>query len=526
MLREDITKKVLNYAGYLHSARKDRNLDNTLSFDIPPSVDNTILDDLPLVRQHSRYMYSNFPMATAIIDNIQQYESDYKITPTISNDEVVNKILERHITQWSKNVTPDNKTYEEFIDLYKYCMLLDGECFIKVYREPRPNSKYTLFFQIIDSDRVCTPIEYQNIGSNVRAGIKYSESGVPEGAYVLKFHPNDYIESGYGVNKKTHSSVMQKFNEEEFNFIPFYEGEEINLIHLFKAFRPNQTRGLPILSSVAEDIKHLYEYQYATLVRQCVAANIAMCIETENPDTNASANMLDLTGDLDSSSGSELELYIEQLLETTYSRPQAMTPGSIYYLKTGESAKLLDINSPGPAVYKDFITHHITQIATALKVPPFLIYSDWEKLNFSSARSAMNNYKKTLKANQTFDIEKLIQPLYMLLLEDFQLNDEALAEYPSDYLQDFMVTPQKIEYIDPEKDIKADVMRLQNNMLSYTEFYNAQGKDFFEEIDKLASERAYMMERGINPNMIPLPEEAPEEQSVEEEPQQLESKIL
>lgn len=501
-------KNILNQIGYLGAAKQDNVMSSLPTGLIPLSADSEILQDLPLVRFRSRYMYYNNELATSIINNIQQYESDYKINSTIEDETLKNFVVEK-FEEWKEHAQHGGKTFDEFVDLYKFTMLMDGECFIKIYQS-NDFSESPMSLQIIDSDKIMTPTELIDPKHNIRAGIKYDAVGVAIGVYVLNYHPNDEFRDTWAVNIdiscRPAGTQRVMYPLKDFTYYPYYNDDNTpNLLHIFKQVRPNQSRGIPILSPVMRTIHSLFKFTDATLIRQIMVASVGIAITSEDPQSNAEANRFNtVIEDLyngDSTSGDvdvDSESVISWLWSYIRKSAEPWKAGQVKYLKTGEDIKSVDMGGPTTDIYKNFVVHNITQVASALKVPNFLIYGDWSQGNYSSMRGAMEGFRSTLESNQKFDIDKLIKPLYRLFIQESINTFPELSGLDVKSLSKFTVTPKKIAHVDPDAEMKATVAGLNSGLLTYSEVLSVDGKDFNEHIDRIAYEQNYIKDKMIS----------------------------
>jgi capsid protein len=488
---------------------------------IPLSADSEILQDLSLVRFRSRYMYYNNELATSIINNIHQYESDYKINSLIEDEKLKSFIVDK-FQDWKEHAQHGNKTFDEFVDLYKYTMLMDGECFIKVF-DFNDNSECQLSLQVIDSDRIMTPTELTDPKHNVRSGIKYDTLGVATGAYVLNYHPNDEFADPWLTNYDTSNpytgTSRTAYKLADFTFYPYTnEDGTPNLLHIFKQVRPNQSRGVPILSPVMRTLHCLFKFTDATLIRQIMVASVGLAVTSIDPQSNAEAARFDtVISDLyngDTTSGTALaeqESIISWLWSYVKKTAEPWKAGQIKYMKTGEDIKAIDMGGPTTDIYKNFVVHNITQVASALKVPPFIIYGDWGAINYSSARAALNGFKSTLESNQKFDIDKVIKPLYKLFIQKTAEDNKDLQQYELKQLQKFTVTPKRIAHVDPDAEMSAVISGINAGLLTYSEILSVEGKDFAEHFNRIAYEQQHIKKLNINLKDSNIPEATPVE---------------
>lgn len=516
----------------------DRTMKN-LGGDIPLSADNMILDDLPILRQRSKILYNNVGICKSIVETICDFESNYKITSNIKNpeDKDIREFINSKFEEFSNNITFDNKSFDKFIKLYKKTLVLNGEVFIKVYYENRDTSDFNTFFQILAPERIFTPADKRNMKDNVIDGIQKDEYGRPIGFYYLKFQLNPYVESnvtpwGRSLNAST-NSIKVSYNSSDFEYISFRtEDGELNALHIYNEDFPEQTRGIPYLSPVIKEINNYYTYNETEWYRRRAASSIGLVINSNQPVEDANNFKIDINQFLDSSgacidttsycgcdsttgyssSGDSTGLDIYEHLsyeifkKSLLDRQQTLSPGSIMYLKPGETATTVNLQGPDAGVYESFQLNTLMNIAGALKLPFFLFYSDWAKLNFSSAKAGLNRYKVTLNDNQQFDNESLIKPIYKLFIDELVNQYPELLEYfKIKELYSYEFFGPVVPDVDVQKDATANINLLNNKLITRTEYYASRGQKFEDQMRLIASEEEYMKSLGLDVNPIEKP---------------------
>jgi capsid protein len=78
--------------------------------------------------------------------------------------------------------------------------------------------------------------------------------------------------------------------------------------------------------------------------------------------------------------------------------------------------------------------------------------------------------------------------------------------------------PRGFDWVDPSKDVKADVDAVLMGFKTRTEIAANHGKDFEEMIDQLAAEQAYIDKKGLNFSRDGAPEEPEEKEGSDDEP--------
>lgn len=475
-----------------------KNLDATINI----SADAKVLDDLPILRSRSEYMYNNYAIAKKIINTVIKYESNYKI---INNSEIkeISELINIYFKEFSKNVTYDKLNLDEFFDLYKRTILLTGDCFVIFYNDSRLSSKFKTFMEIPSSNKVFTPLELIDFKKyRVKNGIQLSEYGEPIGFYLLNYELNDVFnnqQNGFG-NVSGYSNTYNK-PLEDFTYIPFYDDDgTVRSLHLFKKEFPGQTRGIPYLSTVIKEIHTLKDYRQSEWVRRRVASLISLAITSNNPVDNAE-KMLDRTlNNLDSTSASDEEL-MDAVLEAEENkenkRYQSLRPGGIMYLEPGQSVSTVDLGGIEAGVYESWLNDSISNIAAGVSIPKFIINESWEDINYTSGKSGFNNYKKEIENNQEWDNDKLISIIYEKFINEISFND-PFNKYDKLELNKFIVFSPQVPDVDTFKETQSNIQLIENNLMTRSEYFTSKGQKFEDIINKLKYEKELMEQAGIS----------------------------
>jgi len=235
------------------------------------SADSDIIFDLPLLRDRSRDLIRNAPLATGAIGTVcqnvigtgLQLQSAIE-SETLGMDEAsawMSK-TEREFRLWAESTDCDVTRTQNFYGLQNLgfrsalesgdvlCLMpMDG----KSERMP-----YTLRLQLIEADRLVNPYFRRNTVT-FTGGVEMDEYGAPIAYHVMRRHP--------GSIDRSQVLIWDKY--------PAFgtKTKRRNVIHLFDKTRPGQTRGVPYLTPVIETIKQLDRYTEAEGDGRCGCGN-------------------------------------------------------------------------------------------------------------------------------------------------------------------------------------------------------------------------------------------------------------
>ena len=163
-------------------------------------------------------------------------------------------------------------------------------------------------------------------------------------------------------------------------------------------------------------------------------------------------------------------------------------------LDPGDDADFLESRTPST----EFASFCEQMIAAALKALdiPFSFFNE-SFTNYSGARQALLQYEQSA-ANKRQALRAILDHLaawrLSLFIEDGRLTLPAgmtLGDVRWEWIA------AGLPWIDPLKEIKADVAAIENGLASRQLVCKARGRDFFEVADQLAAEAAYLAERGL-----------------------------
>jgi len=293
--------------------------------------------------------------------------------------------------------------------------------------------------------------------------VRIGDKGEPVSYFIQKTHP--------GVIRFT------KRGEREFVEIPVRnEYGRKNIFHLFFVLRSGQTRGVPFFAPVLTYFKDLAEYAEAELVAARIAACFSLFITSE-----ASMDVAVNSAYERNPSG--------QLIES-------LEPGMIKHLLPGENITSFNPQRPG-ATFEPFVERILKAISAALGLPYELVAKDFSKTNYSSARAALLEARRYFRMRQEWLSRKLCQPVWEMLLEEAYLSRQIKAEtfYENKrYWTNASWIAPGWEWVDPLKEAQAAEVGLKNGIVTYSDLYAQEGKDWEESFEQRKREAAKMKE--------------------------------
>ncbi|HEY4534268.1 MAG TPA: phage portal protein [Fusobacterium sp.] len=435
--------------------------------------------------ERSRDLYMGAPIARGVLNTMNsniigsglklKSSVDYEVLG-ISEDEAerMETLIEKEFNLWAKDKIEQQGLLDFFQvqDLVFLTLLLNGEAFVKLNYFETIKNPYSLKLQIIEPDRIFTPNNKQN-DKTIIEGVKIDSNGRIEGYYIAKEHPLDSM----GQVESVYVSVFGKEKQR-------------NILHILFSERPEQIRGIPILSPVIEALKQLDRYTEAELMAAVVSGLYAVFIESPSENLQG-ANIADHEVIDDSNL---VNVNSEETIE--------LSPGMVVGLNPGEKANSTNPGRPN-AQFDPFVTAILRQIGTALEVPYELLIKHFTA-SYSASRAALLEAWKMFRKRREWFSSNFTQIIYEeWLREAYLLGRIELEGYGKDSLLNQAWSSAQWNgpsqgQIDPLKEAKASVLKIQQGLSTRTkETVELSGGDFEQNVRILAKEQKLLKEKGV-----------------------------
>lgn len=489
------SRTMLALAGSYTGARYDRRA--TQSWQTRQgSADADTLDDLWTLRNRSRDLVRNAPIALGAVNTVVQNAvgTGLAVQPTpdlniLGWDEAKGTAwasgVEHEFGLWADTSDCDVTRTQNFYEMQGLVMrssLESGDVFTLLPMRQVGKSPYKTAIQIIEGDRVMSPfghidgmpiINVSN-GNQVWAGVEVDFYGAPVAYYVYHKHPGspDFM-AGYKDNTL-------------YDRVPAFgtlTGRK-NVLHIFDRRRPDQKRGIPYLAPIIEMIKQLDRYTEAEIMAAVVTAMFTVFVKTENGDG------------------------LPQVTNNVIKPGEvSLAPGAVIGLAPGESIETADTLRPN-AGFDPFVTSILRQIGVALELP-FEILIKHFTASYSAARAAMLEAWKFYKNRRDFLATRFCQPAYEAWMDEAVANGRVTAPgYFSDplmrraYLSSIWIGDAPGQ-IDPQKEVDAAEARVQGGFSTRKrEAMELTGTNFTDNHNQLALEHKVRVEAGLEPEIL------------------------
>jgi lambda family phage portal protein len=414
-------------------------------------TENTDKTQRDLIKARARYLEDNSDIAGAAIGGIVRNVVGTGIKPQArTGDDELNKQIEALWAEWCRAENCDITGQQTFSELQAMLLrrkVVDGEIFIK--KTVNRRGKFPLRLQVIKSDLLSQYlITAPKTGNVIRSGVELDDHLKPLAYWIDRKSPDGYIQ---------------------------YDPDRVpagQIIHLWTRKQPDQIRGVSDLAPIIKRLKDTQDY----LDAETVAARIAACFSVFITTQDGAPGKIGRIGNAKDPEGKKL---------------QSLRPGMIKYLAPGEKVETAN-PSRGMANARDYVAIQERLAGAGLGMSYELMSRDFDKASFSSARQGMLEDRKTFEPIQNYLAEHLCAPIYrewmdlcvmagLLNIPDYYQNKEK-------YQACEWVSPGWA-WIDPSKEVNADIMALQNGGKTLSQWCAERGYDWREQLEQMALEK-------------------------------------
>jgi lambda family phage portal protein len=279
-------------------------------------------------------------------------------------------------------------------------------------------------------------------GNRIRCGIEFDLIGRRVAYHFRRSHPGD--------------STDQRVAVPETVRVP---AEDV--LHIYRPIDAGQIRGLPHVAPAMVRLFLLDQYDDAELDRKKTAAMFAGFITKTAPEEPM---MGEGAADLDGAAIASLE------------------PGTMQVLLPGEDVKFSSPADVGGG-YEAFQYRTLLAVSASLGLPYHLVTGDVRQANYSSLRAELVEFRRRVQQLQHGVIaHQLCRPIWARWLDMAQLSGRLdLADPVAARMVQWI--PPRWDWVDPLKDIQAQVLAMEAGITSRRKVVEATGYDV-EEVDR------------------------------------------
>ena len=376
-----------------------------------------------------------------------------------------NAEVEEAFKEWTELGSCTVNGHQSFLDVQKLfvsSLARDGEVLIRHVRSK--DNRFGYQIQVIEPDLLDETYSVTNgdTKNQIKMGVEVNKFDKPVAYYLLKAHPG--------------GSPSVTYNPKQYIRVPSND-----LIHAYMIDRAQQTRGIPWTSSVLARAKMLDALEESAVVNARVGAS--------------------KMGFIVSPSGDE---YVGEEVEDNYTQIMDATPGSMEQLPAGSEFKEWKPDYPN-MTFDPFQKAILRGIASGLNVSYVSLSNNLEGVNYSSIRQGVMEERDAYKAVQKFVIQHMVRPIYLKwLMYAMSTKQISIPITKFDkFANSVTFIPRSFQWIDPMKEMQANIIGLQNGQVTMSDVQSSMGRDPEELFEELSREKAladqYNIETAFSP---------------------------
>jgi lambda family phage portal protein len=328
-------------------------------------------------------------------------------------------------------------------------MFVAGECFVRIRsRRTEDGLLVPMQLQLLQAEML--PFEKTETapnGNRIRCGIEFDLIGRRVAYHFRRRHPGDSTDRG--------GSFMGAAIPETTR-VP---AEDV--LHIYRPIDAGQIRGLPHVAPAMVRLFLLDQYDDAELDRKKTAAMFAGFISKNAPEDPLMGKVED--------TGEGIGI-------------ASLEPGTLQVLLPGEDIKFSSPADVGGG-YEAFQYRTLLSISASLGLPYHLVTGDVRQANYSSLRAELVEFRRRIgQLQHGVMAHQFCLPIWQRWLETAALSgalnlpDIAKAK-PVHWI------PPRWDWVDPLKDIQAQLLGIEAGLMSRRKAVEATGYDI-EEIDR------------------------------------------
>lgn len=418
------------------------------------------------IRERARFEYSNGPYARGIVDTFVNNVIGTGPRLVIEADEAgisaeTARKIERGWASWAEA--------SEWYQRLRVAFLanqVDGEGIAILASDPKMPHPVKLAWKLIETDQLDQSLERLFQVSNPDGtkhvdGIDVDAFGRPVRYHFLKEHPGSLFAS------MEHAEPV--------------DAEEV--IHLFRATRPGQVRGVSQMAPMLATSAMLRQYAMAVLRAARRAASLSWVMKTT------------LTDD-DSSLVDPWEIV-------------SVPDDAGMSLPEGYDISQLKAEQP-TTTYSDFKREQVSEMGRPFGMPRNKAACDSSNYNYASGRLDHQDFGMLQRVEQDRVESQACTPTLIAYCREAVLRDESdlYDRDVRDALDAWLQRPERViphhwdwdqvEHADPKKEADADNARLSTGCTTLAEIYSRRNKDWRAALQQRAIEMEVINELGLS----------------------------
>jgi len=402
---------------------------------------------LAKLRDAARDLVRNNPYAESALSTIVDHTVGWGIVAATPHDAW---------RRWTESTDIDADGRHDLAGLEKLVVrtvVESGECLVRRrVRRLEDGFALPLQLQVLEPDFLDTSKELASLpnGGKIVQGVEFDPIGRRAAYWLFRSHPG----SAYSVTSVTFSGASARIPAED-------------VLHVYKSSRPGQVRGPSWFAPVLLRFKDFDEFEDATLMKQKIAA----CLAVITSDVDGSAPALGTAED------------------TATPGVDSLEPGMILNVPPGRDITV--VQPPAVTDYAGYSKTTLRAIATGLGVSYEDLTGDYEGLPFSAARMSRLRHLAHVDDWRW----RLIIPQFLVPVWAWAMQAAAIMGMPAPATTEWTVPP--LPMIEPDKEGLAIQRNIRTGITTLSEEIRARGYNRDQFLDELQGDFKELDRRGL-----------------------------
>jgi lambda family phage portal protein len=461
-------------------------------------ADMDIGGNVQVLRERSRDAFMGIPLAAGAIETLDTNVIGEGLYPApnvdgaaLGLDEEQTADLNRELADkfelWAAD--PRECDFESKDSFYTkqsivfVSMLLSGDCPVLFPLRQRQGRLFELKLRVLEADRIVNP-GVSDPKSNIFSGVELSSEGELAAYHISEKHPLAIgaaaIGSWYRIFQPGKTYRVEPFGA--------LTGRR-NMVLVMRPERPEQRRGVPILSVCLELLKQMGRYVDATVVGAVIQSYFTAFITSEFPDPTIFDSLLTE----------------EQKKEITNLNPYnvQLGPGIVNFMRPGHAVNFATPTQP-QATFGEFTISVAKFIGCATGIPYEVLLKQYNA-SYSASRAAQLDFWKRVRKWRALMVDGFCQPSYEeWLMDAIELGriERFSGDWNDPFIRRAMLrciwTGSGAGSLDPQKEVAAADMKVRCGFSTIErESAELNGSNYHDNIRQQASERVEFEENDL-----------------------------
>jgi len=452
----------------------------------------------------SRNAYFKYPLAVAIIKRIKTNTvgTGLKLQPQIDYDYL--GLDEEQSRNWTQDVQRKFKLHAEskdvdltrqqnFYELQELAfltVLLSGDGFATFPIKPLKSLVSPVRIRLIEGDLCSTPQDENDSGfmhDNIQGGVKIDKDGAPISYFFKKFY------SGRNINN------AKAYTKDDWKEVKAFDKSGMRQVfHLFFRERPGQSRGMPLLAPLIDSLTKVITLKESELTAHVVSSFFTVFVK----DQSGFANPLQAGFNIDKDTSNK-EANIQSDDGSMYN---GLMQGGVVYLDDDKDIAIADPRQMSKE-FEGFYMSFIKELAAATETPYEQLMLHFQA-SYSASRGALLEGWKAVRARRNWLAINFCQPFYQAWLDYAVASGDIIApgyfenKYTRAAWSKTVWSGMGNGQLDPLKETKAAVMRINNNLSNHAKEYNTihDDADWEGNVQTRSNEEKLIDELDLSPD--------------------------